>query len=122
MRRSSLAGRVALVVVSTVDSFISVKIYGQASGGELYLRPASCSPHFLFRHGEQGLSFGLMAAIFAGILGAHDHYGAAYLAWSAEDYATLVRINAVSVAMLTAFIAISLGRARGDARSLSDRD
>src|SRR5262249_36155281 len=38
-RRSSLMGRVMLVVVGSVDTFISVKVYGPPAGNELYLGP-----------------------------------------------------------------------------------
>lgn len=114
MRRNALAGRAMLVVVGSVDTFISAGVYGQAAGGELYLGPCILLAALLFRRREQLLSFGLIAAIFAGLLGAHGHYGTGLLAWSAADYDILLRVNAVSVAMLTALIGVSLGRARGD--------
>jgi hypothetical protein len=111
MRRSVLAGKVMLVVVGSVDTFISAKVYGQASGAELYLGPCILLAAMLFRKREQWLSFGLIALIFARILGTHDHYGPAYLAWSDKDYATLLHLNIVYVAILTAFIGVSFGRA-----------
>ena len=114
MRRNPLAGRVMLVVVGSVDTFISAGVYGRASGGELFLGPCLLLAALLFRKREQLLSFGLIAAIFAGLLGAHGHYGAGLLAWSDADNDTLWYVNAVSVAMLTALIGVSLGRARGD--------
>jgi len=114
MRRNALAGRVMLVVVGSIDTFISVGVYGPVGGGELYLGPCLLLAALLFRKREQLLSFGLIVAIFAGMIGMHDHYGAGLLAWSAADYDILLRVNAVSVAMLTALIGVSLGRARGD--------
>ena len=114
MRRSALAGRVMLVVVGSVDTFISAKVYGQASGAELYLGPCILLAAMLFRKREQWLSFGLIALILVGILVTHDRYGASFLAWSDKDYATLLYLNIVYVAILTAFIGLGLGRARGD--------
>jgi hypothetical protein len=113
-RRSSLAGRVMLVIVGSVDTFLSAKVYGQASGAELYLGPCILLAAMLFRKREQLLSFGLVALILAGLLAAHDRYGASFLAWSDKDYATILYFNIVYVAILTAFIGLSVGRARGD--------
>lgn len=113
-RRSSLAGRVMLVVVGAVDTFISVKVYGQAAGNELYLGPCILLATMLFRRREQWISFGLTALIFAGFFATHDRYGASYLAWSPANYATMMELNIVYVAILTAFIGLSLGRTRGD--------
>ena len=113
-RRNSLAGRVMLVVVSSVDTFISVQVYGPAAGNELYLGPCILLATMLFRRRELWISFGLTALILAGFFVMHDRYGASYLAWSAKDYATMMQLNVAYVAILTAFIGLSLGRARGD--------
>ncbi len=113
-RRSSLAGRVMLVVVAAVDTFISIKIYGAEGGNELYLGPCILLSTMLFRRHERGLAFGLTAAILAGLIGLHGRYGASYLAWSARDYATMLDLNVVYVAILTAFIGLGVGRARGE--------
>ncbi len=113
MRRSAMAGKATLVLVGTIDSIFAAKVFGPASGSELYLVPCLLLAAMLFRRSEQWVSFGLIALIFAGF-GLHDHYGAATLAWSAPDHETLVRINAVSVAMLTTLIGVNLGRARCD--------
>lgn len=114
MRRSPLAGRVTLVVFGTLDTLASAGVYGPAGGGELYLIPCLLLAALLFRKREQLLSFGLIGLISAAMLAAHDHYGTGLLAWSVADYDILLRVNAVSVAMLTALIGVSLGRARGD--------
>jgi len=37
-----------------------------------------------------------------------------FLAWSDKDYATMMNFNIFYVAILTAFIGLSVGRARGD--------
>ena len=113
-RRSSLAARAMLVVVATIDTFLSVKVYGQAGGNELYLGPCLLLATLLFRKREQLLSFGLIALTCAGIFVLHDRYGASLLAWSARDYATMMSFNVIYVAMLTAFVGFSVGRARGD--------
>jgi hypothetical protein len=113
-RRSSLAARVMLVVVGSVDTFISVKIYGAAGGNELYLGPCLLLAALLFRKSEQWVSYALMSLIVIGLVSLHDRYGPSFLAWSAPDYATMMNLNIFYVAMLTAFIGLSVGRARGD--------
>jgi hypothetical protein len=113
-RRYSLAGRVMLVVVASVDTFLSVKIYGPAGGNELYLGPCLLLAAMLFRKSERFVSYGLMALIVMGLLSLHQGYGPSFLAWSAQDYATMMRLNVLYVAMLTVFIGLSVGRARGD--------
>ena len=113
-RRSSLAGRVMLVVVGSVDTFLSAKVYGQASGAELYLGPCILLAAMLFRKREQLLSFGLIALICVGLFVLHDRYGVSFLAWSDKDYATMMNFNIFYVAILTALIGLSVGRARGD--------
>ncbi|MBV8393368.1 MAG: hypothetical protein JOY81_09335 [Alphaproteobacteria bacterium] len=120
-RRSSLAGRVALVVVGSVDTFISVKIYGPSAGNELYLGPCLLLATMLFRKGEQWIALGLTGLVLLGFFALHGRYGASYLAWSAKDYATMMELNIFYVAMLTAFIGLTLGRARGDGASRLDR-
>lgn len=112
MRRNALAGKVMMVVVGSLDTFISIGIYGQASGTELYLGPCLMLAALLFRRNEQRLSFALMGLILAGFVGLHDRYGAALLAVPASEQDILLRINAVSVALLTAFIGIVVARAR----------
>jgi len=113
-RRGSLAARVMLIVVGSVDTFVSVKVYGQAAGNELYLGPCLMLAVLLFRKREQLLSFGLTALIFVGLFILHGRYGASVLEWSDEDYATMMNLNIFYVAILTAFIGLSVGRARGD--------
>lgn len=54
----------------------------------------------------------MTAAILAGLFTLHGHYGASYLAWSAEDYAIMNDLNIVYVAILTALIALGVFRAR----------
>ena len=113
-RRSSLAGRLALVLVGTFDTLISVKVYGQAGGNELYLGPCLMLAVMLFRKSEWRVSFGCVALIWAALFGLHDRYGASVLGWSAGDYATMMSFNVFYVAMLTVFIALGVGRARGE--------
>jgi hypothetical protein len=113
-RRNSPLARVMLVVVGSLDTFVSVKIYGQAGGNELYLGPCLILAPLLFRKREQLLSFGLMVLICGGLFALHGRYGASVLAWSDKDYATMMGFNIFYVAILTAFIGFSVGRARGD--------
>ncbi len=113
-RRSSLAARVMLVAVASIDTLISVKVYGQTGGSELYLGPCLMLAAMMFRKREQYLSLSLIALICVGLVALHDRYGASFLAWSARDYATMMSFNIFYVAILTAFIGVSVGRARGD--------
>jgi hypothetical protein len=114
VRWNSLVGRVMLVVVGSVDTFISVKVYGPPAGNELYLGPCLLLATMMFRRHEQWISLGLTGLILGGFFALHGRYGGSYLAWSAKDYATMMELNIFYVAMLTAFIGLTLGRARGD--------
>ena len=119
-RRSALMGRVLLVVVGTVNSFISTKVTGQASGAEVYLVPCFLTAAFVFRRSERRVSWALLVLISAALFWLHGRLGEAIQPWATDDYAVLIRVNAVSAALLTAFVGLALVRARrADRRPLS---
>jgi hypothetical protein len=119
-RRNALMGRVLLVVVGTVNSFISTKVTGQASGAELYLVPCFLTAAFAFRRSERLVSWTLLALIAAVLFRLHGHLGEAIQPWAPDDYVVLIRVNAASAVLLTAFVGLALARAqRADRRRLS---
>ena len=119
-RRNALMGRVLLVVVGTVNSFISTKVTGQATGAELYLVPCFLTAAFAFRSSERLVSWTLLALIAAVLFRLHGHLGEAIQPWAPDDYAVLIRVNAASAVLLTAFVGLALARAqRADRRRLS---
>ncbi len=118
MRRSSLAGRVMLVVVGTLDTLASAKVFGTASGAELYFGPCLMLAAMLFRKREQLVSFVLIGLTLGCVVFLHGYYGDAWLSLSGTQDAIVLRVNTISVAMLTVFIAVVLGRARGDGRDV----
>jgi hypothetical protein len=111
-RRHPLAGRVLLIVTGTINSFVSTKVTGQMSGVELFLIPCVVVAVLVFRKGEYAWAWGLIAAIVAAFAALHDRLGEPVQTWAPDIYAGLQRANAVSVVLLTGFIAIALVRAR----------
>jgi hypothetical protein len=115
-RRSSLAGRVALIVVGTANALFCTKVFGQASGVEFFLAPCILAAALLFRRREQWISLSLIAAIILAFLAVHDRYGPPAQAWSDQDWQVLLHLNAISAAILTGFIGVVVGRARMEDR------
>jgi hypothetical protein len=113
-------GRVLLVVVGTVNSFISTKVTGQATGAELYLVPCFLTAALAFRSSERRVSWALFALIAAALLLLHGQLGEPIQPWAPDDDAVLLRVNAVSAVLLTAFVGLALVRAQlADRRRLS---
>ena len=111
-RRHPLAGRVLLIVTGTINSVMSTKVTGQVSGVELFFIPCVVVAALVFRKGEYAWAWGLIAAIVAAFAALHDRLGEPLQTWAPDNYAGLQRANAVSVVLLTGFIAIALVRAR----------
>jgi len=66
------------------------------------------------------VSWALLGLISAALLWLHGRLGEAIQPWAPDDYAVLIRVNAVSASLLTAFVGLALVRARrADRRPLS---
>lgn len=105
-RRSPLWARLALPLVGTADTLFETKLFGYASGTELFLAPCIMLVALSFHSVEAWWQRGLAALVFMAFVAAHGRLGQALHVWNAEELGTLFSINAFAVASLTAFIAI----------------
>jgi hypothetical protein len=105
-RRSSLAARMALPIVGTLDTLLATKLFGQASGTELFLAPCVMLAALSFTASEKWFQRGLAVSILCAFALAHYTLGEAFHAWSDAELRTLLNLNASAVACLMTFIAI----------------
>jgi hypothetical protein len=105
-RRSPLWARIALPVAGTMDTLFETKLFGFASGTELFLAPCMMLVALSFDAAEAWWQRGLAALVFVAFIAAHGRLGEALHVWNADELDTLFSINAFAVASLMAFIAI----------------
>ena len=105
-RRSPLAARIALPLIGTVDTVFETKLFGVASGTELFFAACVMLVAVSFRQSERLWQVGMTGVVFAGFLYTRYLLGDAWQMWSAPDLAKLLNLNAFAVACLTAFIAL----------------
>ncbi len=103
-KRNSLAGRALLPLVGTVNTLFCVKLFGTASGVELFLLPCALLGTLLFRP-EERLKTAMVAALpFIVYLFIDDRFGPPVMV--TREYARLVALNGMSVAALIALIGL----------------
>jgi hypothetical protein len=103
-RRRSFAARLALPLVGAADTLLATKLFGAASGTELFFVPCLLLAVLAFRAEEARWTKGLVALLFAVFALAHGRLGAPLGPWTADAAARLLELNALSVAMLCAFL------------------
>jgi hypothetical protein len=104
-RRSSLGARMALPLFGLVDTLFATKLFGAASGTELFLLPCALLAVLAFGDGEARWSRVLAVLIGATFAISHGRFGAPLHEWSAPALARLASVNAYAVASLGVFIA-----------------
>lgn len=105
-RRSSLAARISLPLIGTIDTIFETKLFGTAAGTELFFAACIMLVALSFRAGEKLWQIGMTGFVFAAFLFTRYLIGDALYIWSAPDLAKLFNLNAFAVACLTAFIAL----------------
>jgi hypothetical protein len=113
-RRHPLAGRALLPLTGIANTVMSAKLFGQASGVELFLAPCVMIAAMLFRRSERFVMFALVGLGLTAYLGLHDRYGAPFHRYSAEEYAAFFSLNALSVLTLSAFVGLAFAGAFAD--------
>jgi hypothetical protein len=110
-RRNALAGRALLPLAGIANGMLSARAFGEASDVKLFLIPCALIALLAFRRDERWVGAGLLAltAIAAWL---HGRYGAPLGRFDPLQYAHFARLNAMSVAALSAMILWSLIRAR----------
>jgi hypothetical protein len=105
-RRSPLTARIMLPVIGTLDTMFETKLFGSASGTELFFTACVMLAAMSFRAQEQWHQRGLVAFIFGAFLFTRNWIGAPLHDWSDDQLSTLVNLNAYAVASLLAFIGL----------------
>ncbi len=105
-RRSPLAARVLLPVIGTLDTVFETKLFGRASGTELFFAACIMLVATSFRASERFWQIGLTGFVFASFLVTRYLIGDALHVWSEADLGKLFNLNAFAVACLMAFIAL----------------
>jgi hypothetical protein len=120
-RRSSILGRAMLPLVGASNAFFCAKIFGQASGVELFLCPCAMIAGMAFRSSERKVMLGTIGVLFIGFMVLHDRYGAPFHLFSQPEYRSFLSMNAVSVAALIGLIAMQYSSAYEKEKTASDR-
>ena len=120
-KRSSLAARIALPVVGTVDTVFETKLFGTGAGTELFFAACIMLAALSFRAHEKLWQWAVTGFIFAAFLFSRYAIGGALHLWSASDLAILLNFNAFAVACLTAFIALRYAGMVRDVQSSDTR-
>jgi hypothetical protein len=113
MRRNTLAGRAALPLVGTLNTFWSLELLGPQTGIDLFLLPSTVLTALLFRRHERSA----MLAVLALALGAQflpaSTFGAPIATLAPDEAAQLAAFNLDSVLILLAFLAWQLAGVLG---------
>lgn len=103
-RRSGFAARLALAIVGLADTLFETKLFGGASGTELFLAPCALLAALAFGEGETRWSRGLAVLIGAAFAVTHGRFGPPLHPWSAPALVRLASVNAYAVVSLSVFI------------------
>jgi len=105
-RHHPLAGRALLPLAGIANTVMCAKLFGEASGVELFLAPCIMIAAILFRRRERLVTLALVGLGFLAYVGLHGRYGAPYHLFYGEEYARLLSLNALSAGALTAFFGL----------------
>jgi hypothetical protein len=110
-KHASLLGRAMLPVVGVLNTFFCAKIFGQASGVELFLCPCAMIAGMALRAEERKVMLLILGLAFGGFLVLHNRYGAPLHLFTDEEYARFVSMNAASVGALIGLVALQYSSA-----------
>ena len=105
-RRKSLAARVALPLVGTLDTLFETKLFGQNSGTELFLAACMLLAALSFREDEKWWQRGLAALVFVAFVVSRTDIGAPLHVWSKTDLEIILNLNTFAVASLMTFVTL----------------
>ena len=123
-RWNTLIGRAMLPIAGIANTLLSAKVFGVASGVEIFLVPCAVLALLIFRPHERWIAaFPLAGFCFLAYFLFHGAYGAPSHLYSEAEYAALLRLNMMSAGGLTAFTALSFSTLLADAeKAASGRD
>lgn len=105
-RMNSLAGRALLPLAGIGNTVLSAAVFGVASGVEVFLIPCALIACLLFRPGERFFAYALVTLAIACFTVLRGFYGAPVHAFTADEYASFVSLNAFSAGMLSCFVGL----------------
>lgn len=105
-RRSTTAGRALLPLAGIANTILSAKMFGQASGVEIFLIPCALIAAMFFRASERIIAFTLIGLAMLVYFGLDGAYGAVAYLYSASEYQAFFRLNAMSAGVLTVFVGL----------------
>lgn len=114
-RRNTLAGRALLPLAGIGNTVSCAWLFGSASAVEIFFIPCAAIALLVFRPKERLVAFVLAGLALGAYLLLNGRYGAPIVAYSAQDYAALARLNVVSASMLTGFVALVFSNALAEA-------
>jgi hypothetical protein len=116
-RHHSLAGRALLPLTGMANTVMCAKLFGEASGVELFLAPCIMAAAMLFRRPERLVMLALVGLGLLAYVGLHGRYGTPYHLYSVAENARLFSLNALSAGTLVAFIGLAFANAIADIES-----
>jgi hypothetical protein len=96
--------RLGVPLLGLLDTVLAIKLFGAASGAELFFFPCLMLATLTPEAGEILPSRALVAAIFLVAMALHGHYGPPLHVWDADALDRLREVNIFSVASLCAFL------------------
>ncbi len=105
-RRYSRTGRALLPVAGMANTILSAKVFGPASGVEIFLIPCALIAATFFRASERPIAFVLIGAASLIYLGLDGMYGAPVHMYTASEYQSFFRLNAMSAGTLSVFVGL----------------
>jgi hypothetical protein len=96
--------RFGVPLLGLFDTVLAVKLFGAASGAELFFFPCLMLATLAAEAGEMWKSRILVATIFLVAVALHGHYGPALHVWDAAALESLREVNFFGVASLCAFL------------------
>lgn len=120
-RRYSRAGRAALPLIGIVNTVWCSALLGSASAVELFLLPCIVLAALLFRRDERWVALLLMGLAIGAQVWLTEVPLIGLMELSANQAASLARLDVISVATLTGFVALTLANVL-QARLAADAD
>ena len=103
-RRYSKTGRALLPIAGMANTILSARVFGPASGVEIFLIPCVLIAATFFRASERPIAFVLIGAAFLIYLGLNGMYGTPLHVYTTSEYHAFSRLNAMSAGTLCVFV------------------
>ncbi|MBE0702627.1 MAG: hypothetical protein IH582_05575, partial [Afipia sp.] len=102
----SKTGRALLPIAGMANTILSARVFGPASGVEIFLIPCVLIAATFFRASERPIAFVLIGAAFLIYLGLNGMYGTPLHIYTTSEYHAFSRLNAMSAGTLCVFVGL----------------